>query len=121
MYTAEHIDVEKFEEGMDSNKRYQEEMLRIAEEKATAFYSGYTKCLDDVISMLHCSNYENSEKKTKAYIAGANAAFYELCKELDVGCQDILDQNISIDQKAAMLVDRIQKCLYECNEDVKNG
>lgn len=121
MYTAEHIDVEKFESGLDSNRRFQEEMLRLAEEKANAFYSGYNKCLDDVRSMLHCSNYESKEKRTGAYMDGANAAFYEICKELDIGSQDIRDQNISVDQKAAMLAERIRECLCGKKLERENG
>lgn len=103
MYTAEHIDVEKFENGLDSNRRFQEEMTRLEQEKASAFYRGYDKCLDDVRSMLHCSNYESKEKRTGAYRDEADAAFYEICKELDIGSQDIRDKNISVDQKAAMI------------------
>lgn len=116
MYTAELIDVDKFENGLDSNRRFQEEMLRLAEEKANAFYSGYNKCLEDVRSMLHCSNYESKEKRASAYMDGADAAFYEICKELDIGSQDIRDQNISVDQKAAMLAERIRECLCKTED-----
>lgn len=60
-YTAEHIDTEKFEAGLESHKRYQEELQRTAIEKANARYEGYCQCLEDVRSMLHCSNYEKRE------------------------------------------------------------
>ena len=58
-YIAEHIDPEKFETGLDKLKRYQEEVQRTAIEKANAFYAGYATCLNEVSSMLHCSNYES--------------------------------------------------------------
>ena len=116
-YIAEHIDTEKFEAGLDSHKRYQEELQRMAIEKANAQYEGYCKCLDDVRSMLHCSNYESKEKETAAYKEGADAAFYELCKDLDVGVQDIRDKNISIDQKAYMIAERIKKAFCEVTDD----
>lgn len=113
-YIAEHIDTEKFEAGLDSHKRYQEELQRTSIEKANAQYEGYCKCLEDVRSMLHCSNYESKEKEAAAYKEGADAAFYELCKELGIGVQDIRDKNISIDQKAYMVAERIKETL--CNE-----
>ena len=116
-YTAEHIDTEKFEAGLDSHKRYQEELQRTAIEKANAQYEGYCKCLEDVRSMLHCSNYEDTTKKLASYREGADAAFYKLCKELDVGVQDIRAQNISIDQKAYMIAGRIKETL--CGEAQK--
>ena len=115
-YTAEHIDLEKFEAGLGSHKRYQEELQRTAIEKANAMYEGYCKCLEDVRSMLHCSNYESREKETAAYKEGADAAFYELCKELGIGSQDIRDMNTSVDEKAALLADRIRKT-FEKGED----
>lgn len=115
-YTAEHIDTEKFETALDNHKRYQEELQRTAIETANARYEGYCKCLEDVRGMLHCSNYESPEKETAAYKQGANAAFYELCKELDIGSQDIRDMNTSIDEKAALLADRVRAVFVEGDE-----
>ena len=89
----------------------------MAIEKANAQYEGYCKCLDDVRSMLHCSNYESKEKEPAAYKEGADAAFYELCKELGIGVQDIRDKNISIDQKAYMIAERIKKAFCEVTDD----
>lgn len=116
-YKAEHIDTEKFEAALDSHKRYQAELQRTAIEKAKAQYEGYCKCLEDVRSMLHCSNYEDTSKKLASYQEGADAAFYELCKELGVGVQDIRDKNISIDQKAYMIAERIKKAFGEVTDD----
>lgn len=110
-YTAEHIDTERFEAALDSHKRYQEELQRTAIEKANARYEGYCQCLEDVRSMLHCSNYEDTSKKLASYREGADTAFYELCKELGVGSQDIRNTNISIDQKAYMIAERIKETL----------
>ena len=112
-YIAEHIDPEKFEDGLDNLKRYQEEVQRTAIEKANAFYAGYSACLNEVSSMLHCSNYESKEKITEAYREGANNAFYELCKELGIGSQDIRGEKISVDQKAAMIAERIRDVVCE--------
>lgn len=122
-YTAEHIDPEKFEAGLEGHKRYQEEVQRTTIEKANARYEGYCQCLEDVRSMLHCSNYEKTaeNKETpypvsygsakKSYIDGVNDAFYELCKELGIGSQDIRDMNTSVDQKAYMIAERIKETL----------
>lgn len=117
-YTAEHIDTEKFEAGLDSHKRYQEELQRTAIEKANARYEGYCKCLDDVRSMLHCSNYEDASKKLVSYREGANTAFDELCKELDVDSQDIQDIDTSVGEKAAHLASRIKENFQ--NKEMKN-
>lgn len=108
LYMAEHIDPEKFDTGLDNLKRYQDEVQRTAVEKANAFHAGYTACLDAVSSMLHCSNYESEGKITAAYREGANSAFYELCKELGLGCQDIREKKISVDEKAALIAERIR-------------
>lgn len=108
LYMAEHIDPEKFEAELNSLKRYQDEVERTAVEKARAFHAGYTACLDAVSSMLHCSNYESEQKITAAYREGANNAFYELCKELDVDWRDVREKNISVDEKAALIAERIR-------------
>lgn len=128
-YTAEHIDTEKFEAALDNHKRCQEELQRTAIEKANARYEGYCQCLEDVRSMLHCSNYEKTaeNKETpypvsygsakKSYIDGVNDAFYELCKGLGIGSQDIRDMNTSVDQKAYMIAERIRKAFSEETND----
>lgn len=115
-YTAEHIDPEKFEAALDSHKRYQEELQRTAIEKANARYEGYCQCLEDVRSMLHCSNYEDNAKKLASYREGADTAFYELCKELGISSNDIRDMNTSVDQKAYMIADRIKKAFSEVTD-----
>jgi hypothetical protein len=118
-YTAEHIDPEKFEAGLENLKRYQEEVQRTAIEKANAFYAGYAACLNEVSSMLHCANYESEGKITAAYREGADNAFYELCKELGLGCQDIREKKISVDEKAALIAERIMDAFgdKEANHD----
>lgn len=116
-YTAEHIDTEKFEAGLENNRKYQEQLHEEAIKRATAEFQGYCKCLEEVREMLHCSNYEDTSKKLASYREGADAAFYELCKELDVGVQDIRDKNISIDQKAYMIAERIKKAFGEVTDD----
>lgn len=50
----------------------------------------------------------------QSYNNGVDNAFYEICKELDVQSQDIRDMNTGIDEKAALLTDRIKKTL--CDE-----
>lgn len=113
-YNAEHIDVEKMEGALDNFRRYQQESQRTAIEKANAYYAGYDKALEDVRSMLHCSNYESEAKKTQAYKEGADFAFYEICKELDIVCQDIREMKTSIDEKAYMIAKRIIE-RYSCD------
>lgn len=116
-YIAEHIDPEKFESELMNHRKYQQELQRLAIEKANSFYAGYTACLDEVSSMLHCSNYESTGKITSAYREGANNAFYELCKELGIGCQDIREKNISVDEKAALIADRIKESFGQPAEE----
>lgn len=113
-YNAEHIDVEKMEGALDNFRRYQQETQRTTIEKANAYYAGYDKALEDVRSMLHCSNYESEVKKTQAYKEGADFAFYEICKELDISCQDIREMKTSIDKKAYMIAKRIIE-RYSCD------
>lgn len=67
--------------------------------------------------MLHCSNYEDTSKELASYQEGADAAFYELCKELGVGSQDIRGMDTSVDEKAALLADRIKKAFGVVAED----
>lgn len=112
-YKAEHIDPEKFERGLLEQRRYQQEELRIATEKANAFYNGYAACLDRVASMLQCSNFESEGKITEAYREGADNAFYEICKELDIGWKDIREMNTSVDEKAHLIAERIKKEIAE--------
>lgn len=116
-YKAEHIDPEKFEKALLEHRRYQQECQRMAIEKANSFYDGYTACLDEVSSMLHCSNYESEGKITAAYREGADNAFYELCKELGIGVQDIRKMNKSVDEKASLIADRIKECFGQPAEE----
>lgn len=109
-YIAEHIDPEKFEKSLLERRKYQQECQRKVIEKANSFYEGYSACLDEVESMLHCSNYESEEKITAAYREGADNAFYELCKELGIGVQDIRQMNTSVDEKASLIAGRIRDC-----------
>ena len=103
------------------HRRHQQERQREAIGKANSFYDGYTACLDDVSSMLHCSNYEREGASTAAYIEGANDAFYELCKELGVGMQDIRGMNTSIDEKAALIAERIKDFIAKEVSSISQG
>lgn len=120
-YTAEHIDPEKFEKALLEHRRYQQEHQREAIGKANSFYDGYTACLDEVSSMLHCSNYEREGASSAAYIEGANDALYELCKELGVGMQDIRGMNTSIDEKAALIAERIKDFIAKEVSSISQG
>ena len=99
------------------NRKYQQECQQNAIEKANSFYKGYAACIDEVSSMLHCSNYESEGKITAAYREGADNAFYELCKELDIGIQDIRQMNKSIDKKAYLIARRIIDCFCNTAEE----
>ena len=119
LYMAEHIDPKKFEDALEGHRKFQQEELRIQREKAEAFCAGYEKAIEEVESMLHCANYESGVEMTAAYQKGADSAFYELCKELDIGCQDIREKSISIDEKAVMIAERI--CALFEPEDAGNA
>lgn len=116
-YKAEHIDPEKFEQALLEHRRYQQECQRKVVEKAKSFYEGYSACLDEVASMLHCSNYESEGKITAAYREGADNVFYELCKELGIGVQDIRQMNTSVDEKAALIAERIKDCFQQTEKE----
>lgn len=120
-YTAEHIDAVKFEEGLKVHRDFQMDTKRLATEKAQSFFDGYEKALDDIRSMLHCSNYESQEKRDLAFLAGADNAIYELCKELDVGSQDIRNMSTSIDEKASLLAARIREVLCGARMDAEEA
>lgn len=57
-YTPENIDIPAFEEALKDSREFHRTELYRKFDAARAFYDGYAKCVDDVISMLHCSNYE---------------------------------------------------------------
>lgn len=107
-YTAEHIDPEKFEAGLDSQKRYQEELQRTAIEKANAMYEGYCKCLEDVRSMLHCSNYEKSEGD---FERGVFAALDNLLQQFGVIFTSKTPDPVS--EKAMEQIKKIKEWLIE--------
>jgi len=59
---------------------------------------------------------DNAQLKAQvnaAYKVGADYAFYELCKELSIGSQDIRESNATIDEKAARLAERIVETLRD--------
>ena len=60
-YTPENIDIPAFEEALLQKRNFQGEELRRKIDVDHAFFDGYEKCVYDVISMLHCSNYEKRE------------------------------------------------------------
>lgn len=115
-YTAEHLDVEKLEDALDHYRVFQQQELRLAQEKAQSFYAGYEKAISEIRSMFHCCNYESKEKQTKAFLDGFNSAIYEICKELDVCSQEIRDAQISTDEKAFMVAEKIKKVFSESTE-----
>lgn len=60
-YTVKNIDVRKFEDALIYYKKEQDYKTFIEQEKLTSFHKGYTRAIDDVIEMLHCSNYEKCD------------------------------------------------------------
>jgi hypothetical protein len=113
-YTAQHIDTEKFEAGLESHKRYQEELHRTAVEKANAQYEGYCKCLEDVREMLHCSNYEKSVADRQDHVQreadftrGVNAVFSWIGEELGMETKDIVQMDVGVEVKSEVMVQRL--------------
>lgn len=90
--------MDNLREKLAENKSRQQEILKKAIVKANAFYEGYVACIEDILPIAQCSDYQE----------GADHAFYEICKELDISSQDIREMNTSIDEKAALLVERIR-------------
>ena len=61
-YTPKHIDIEAFEKALNDARATEERNLFIKQERAQSYYRGYEDCVSQVISMLHCANYEKREK-----------------------------------------------------------
>lgn len=118
-YMAEHIDVEKIEGALHDYRDNQMAEMMLAQEKARSFFEGYEKAISDIRGMFHCCNYESDKKRTKAFLDGANAMLYELCKELDTASQDIRDMDISIDEKAALIAERIREVFAQEDGDAE--
>lgn len=57
-YTPENIDIPAFEEALKQAREFHRTEFLRKVDAARAFYDGYAQCVNDVISMLHCSNYE---------------------------------------------------------------
>ena len=61
MYTAQNIDTKKFIEALKASRDFQRNQFNLKCEAARAFFSGYAACVEDVMSMFQCSNYEKEE------------------------------------------------------------
>lgn len=57
-YTPENIDIEAFEEALLQKRNFHQQLMQAEIDHARSYFSGYEKCVFDVIDMLHCSNYE---------------------------------------------------------------
>lgn len=112
---AENIDIEAFESALEDRRNRKRDEKIVAIKQAESYFQGYEDAIEAVAGMLHCANYESTSKKSKSFSDGADYAFYELCKELDISCQDIRDIDISVDEKASMIADRIKSFLVENN------
>lgn len=63
MYTAQNIDTKKFIEALKDSREFQRNQFNLKCEAARAFFSGYAACVEDVMSMFQCSNYEKEAGK----------------------------------------------------------
>ena len=60
-YTPKNIDISAFEEALKQSLEFRRTEFYRKVDAERAFFEGYAKCVDEVISMLHCSNYEKRE------------------------------------------------------------
>ena len=60
-YTPKNIDIEAFENALMQSRKVEERRLCAAKMQAQAYFDGFDACLSEVVSMLHCSNYEKRE------------------------------------------------------------
>ena len=60
-YTPKNIDIDAFEKALMKSRELEQRRLSSAREKAQAYYDGFDACVDEVVSMLHCANYEKRE------------------------------------------------------------
>ena len=61
MYTPNAIDPVELEKAIDNSVSFRREMKNIEVMKLEAFFEGYQAASDNIIKMLHCSNYEKKE------------------------------------------------------------
>ena len=61
MYTAKNVDVTRFIEALRDSRDYQLNQYNLKCAEAKAFFNGYDACVEDVMGMFHCSNYEVRE------------------------------------------------------------
>lgn len=113
-YIAENIDTEKFEAGLENNRKYQEKLHEEALKRATAEFQGYCKCLEDVWEMLHCSNYEKSVADIQDHVQreadftrGVNSAFSWIGERLGMETKDIVQMDVGVEVKSEVMVQRL--------------
>lgn len=104
--SSSRIDVTKFLDQMA-------EKVLLAKERTNAFLDGYMDCRDEVVQMLDAC-IDPDAIDDKSYVEGANQFIYRLCKELGIPSQDIRESGYSIDEKAALLAERIKE---ECSNE----
>lgn len=61
MYTAQNIDTKKIIEALKDSPEFQRNQFNRKCEAARAFFLGYAACVEDFMSMFHCSNYEKEK------------------------------------------------------------
>ena len=61
MYSAQNIDTKKFIEALKDSREFQLNQCHIKCAEAWAFFSGYDACVENVMSMFQCSNYEKED------------------------------------------------------------
>ena len=60
-YTPKNINIPAFEEALKQSREFRRTECYRKVDAERAFFDGYAMCVDDVISMPHCSNYEKRE------------------------------------------------------------
>lgn len=76
--------------------------------KADAYHEGFSAGINLAIYKLSDSNF-SQDVDGESYMRGINDFLYELGKELGVGCGDLRERQISLDEKAYHMAAKIRQ------------
>lgn len=62
-YTPKNIDIDAFENALFESREIEKRRLCVETARAQAYYDGFDSCVSQVVSMLHCSNYEKRNEE----------------------------------------------------------
>ena len=101
-------DPEIYEAAMQDEILAHQNQRDIQVAKANAYHEGFSNGIKLAIHKLSDSN-SGQDVDYESYMRGINDFLYELGKELDMGCGDLRERQISLDEKAYLMAAKIRK------------